>query len=156
MDKTLENQLDIEILMQNSQWRSRFNATQLDQIKQGINQGINAKLYANPKYNHMQMAIIANALANNINLRSHISPIYNWLQLNEIIHGLSAGVDVNLYKNPQFSQKQMELIRIALENHLDPTPLLSNKLNLDDLTNLRLELLEKIPKASITKKNSRY
>lgn len=57
MHKTLENQLSIDILFTNPQWRAQFTEDQLLEIETGLNRGIDVSVYAKPSISHTDMAL---------------------------------------------------------------------------------------------------
>ncbi len=67
-----------------------FNYEQMQEIRQGLKQGVDVSIYANPKFDDDQMR--------------------------QIRKGLEKELDVSIYANPEFNWEQMEQIRLDLEN----------------------------------------
>ena len=60
---------------------------------EGLEQGLNVSIYANPEF--------------------------NCSQLNVIFEGLNEGLDVSSYANPEYSLEKMQRIRFKLEDEND-------------------------------------
>lgn len=66
---------------------SEFDKYQMDEIRKGLESGVDVSIYADPKYDGGQMQQI-------------------WL-------GLKSGIDVSVYADPKYDWTQMKQIRIA-------------------------------------------
>jgi uncharacterized protein (DUF342 family) len=72
-----------------------FNEPQINEVSQGLAEGLKVEIYA--------------------------KDCYNWKQMREIRLGLQAGVDTEVYENPLFSVDQMKQIRLGLQDHINVT-----------------------------------
>ncbi len=122
-----------------------FNWLQMEQIRMGLKDNVDASLYANPAYSYETMRQIRLAMYSAINLIPYLQkgftdedleeirlalldklPIDDWLadnmcapQIREIRIGLCEQLDVSAYADIQYNWMQMEQIRLGLEKKLD-------------------------------------
>jgi hypothetical protein len=80
---------ELEDLLFAESHRQTFSATQLYEIYEGQEIGLDTSVYAKPEFDCMQMR--------------------------QIRYGLEAGVDTSIYAKPEFNWKKMEQIRLGLE-----------------------------------------
>ncbi|SHN87926.1 hypothetical protein [Desulfitobacterium chlororespirans] len=88
-----------------------FDRFQLSRIRQGLNQGLDVSLYANPKFSLEQMLQIQQGLIHGIDVSIYAKPEYDELQMEQILSGLVAGEDISDYADPSYSATEMALIR---------------------------------------------
>ena len=103
-----------------------FSSGQMEQIRLGLEEGIDVSSYADPFIDAVRMKE-ERLKAGNKNTDE--SEQLNELQSQEILLGLESGVDVSLYADPRYTFRQMEQIRIRLEKGVDPSELLIYKDN---------------------------
>lgn len=110
-----------------------FNEKQVEQLKLGKKNGVDIKIYGNPKFSAKQMEILRLTLENGDNaslfadpayrkdlmnvyrfelsyghdIRPLLNPKYNLGQISAIIDGMDAGVDISRYSNPSYTAEQM-------------------------------------------------
>ena len=82
----------------------------MEQIRLGLEQGIDAELYARHNIDYTQMKRIRMALEEGN---------FNEEQLYEIEQGIDSNVDVTVYAKPEFEADQMEQIRMGMEDKSD-------------------------------------
>ena len=95
-----------------------FKNDQLEEIVKGFEDGIQANLYANKKYDSKIMHSYYIALKNNINPQPFIDQGYNPAQLYEIYMAIKNGTDKELllkHINKDYSSTKIGNIRYALE-----------------------------------------
>ncbi|ODA40120.1 hypothetical protein [Desulfosporosinus sp. BG] len=96
-----------------------FDASQLHEIHLGQKQGVNTEAYAKKEFNSLQMGIIRIGLEHRVDVSVYAKPEYDGHQMDEIRIGLIKGLDVNCYANPNFSWQQMFIIQNGLEKGID-------------------------------------
>lgn len=98
---------------------AEYQKAQDQEIKLGIEQGLDVSVYANPEF--------------------------NWLQMEQIRTGLKDKIDVLVYANPAYSYETMRQLRLALYSEMDLTPYLRRGFTDDALEEIRLSLLNRVP-----------
>lgn len=98
---------------------AEYQKAQDQEIKLGIEQGLDVSVYANPEF--------------------------NWLQMEQIRTGLKDKIDVLVYANPAYSYETMRQLRLALYSEVDLTPYLRRGFTDDALEEIRLSLLNRVP-----------
>ena len=98
-----------------------FVDDQLKELRQGMEHGIRASLYADKDYVAVQMRQIRFGLEEGLDVTLYNNKRYDWFQMEEIRLGLKNGVDASIYAKPQFSYEVMRELRKALEDgiHLE-------------------------------------
>ena len=109
-------QLDLHFpMMENDEYQKAQN----QEIKLGIEQGLDVSLYSNPEF--------------------------NWLQMEQIRLGLRDKIDASVYANPAYSYESMRQIRLALYSDINLVPYIDRGFTDDDLEEIRLALLNYLP-----------
>jgi hypothetical protein len=99
---------------------AKYDSDQMEQIRLGLEDGLDVSWYADPRYDSEQMNRIRTGLKENLYVKWYANPDFNKMQMREIMIGLRNGLDVKWYAKPEFNQYQMEQIRYGLEEGLDP------------------------------------
>lgn len=117
MDNLESNkQLDLHFpMMENDEYQKAQN----QEIKLGIEQGLDVSLYSNPEF--------------------------NWLQMEQIRLGLRDKIDASIYANPAYSYETMRQIRLALYSDINLVPYIDRGFTDGDLEEIRLALLNYLP-----------
>mgnify|MGYP002471667067 FL=1 len=102
-------------MMKNAEYQKAQN----QEIKLGIEEGLDVSVYSNPEF--------------------------NWLQMEQIRMGLKDKIDVSVYANPDYSFDTMRQIRLSLYSAIDLMPYLDRGFTDDSLEEIRLALLDKLP-----------
>lgn len=102
-------------MMENAEYQKAQN----QEIKLGIEEGLDVSVYSNPEF--------------------------NWLQMEQIRMGLKDKVDVSVYANPANNYETMRQIRLSLYSGIDLIPYLDRGFEDDDLEEIRLALLNRLP-----------
>ena len=94
MEKTTKFTLEqlkeiVDVLDKFSDAHDEITVVQLEQIRLGLEKGLNVEVYAKPEFDCWKME--------------------------EIRRGLSEDLDVSIYARPEFKSYQMEEIRLGLE-----------------------------------------
>ena len=98
---------------------SDFNSYQINQIRKGLEHGLDVSVYAKPMFSGAQMDIIRMGLIKKLDVSIYAKPEFEWEQMNEIRKGLEKGLDVSIYAKPEFEWGQMNCILQGLESGLD-------------------------------------
>ena len=104
----------------------RFSDEQKNEIKLGIENGIDVYKYALPTYSAEQMKVLREGLQEDLDVTFLLNPLLDSGQMYEIKHGISIGIDVSKYAKSCFDIHQMKEIRlgicsnIAVSEYIDP------------------------------------
>lgn len=101
-----------------------FEPREILLIEQGLIQGLDVKIYANPKYEYETMQELKKGIEHGIDLTKYTKD-YEAQQINEIRLGIEHKIEFKKYLNPNFSATQMREIRLALEQGLNVNKLTS-------------------------------
>lgn len=116
MDSSTKQQQELHFpMMENAEYKKAQN----QEIKLGIEEGLDVSIYSNPEF--------------------------NWLQMEQIRMGLKDNLDVSVYANPAYSYETMRQIRLALYSATDLIPYIERGFSDDDLEEIRLALLNRLP-----------
>lgn len=96
----------------------KYNAYQMEEIIDGMRQGIDVSYFLSPEYNYKQMHVIKTALLNEVNVVYLLSPDFEWDQMYQILLGLLNGVEVRHYNDPSISVTNMIKIRKELQKRI--------------------------------------
>lgn len=93
-----------------------FSTAQLDEIRKGFwtKKCINLKIYFNNKFTYHQMEQIRWGLDDGLEVKYYAKEEFSSFQMNEIRIGLMEGVDVSKYCDPKLTEHQMYLIKEKL------------------------------------------
>lgn len=89
----------------------KFIEPQLEQIETGLDNEINASLYADPEFNWEQMREIRYGLEKKLDVSIYANLNYEWRKMEEIRSGLEDKLDVSVYANEKYSWAEMEQIK---------------------------------------------
>lgn len=98
---------------------SRFGADQQQEIKEGIEEGIDVSVYAKPELYAIQMRQIRLGLEKGLPVEAYASDRYDWFQMEEIRLGLEHKIDIKKYADPAVPFETMRQIREGLEYGID-------------------------------------
>lgn len=108
-----------EIMESIAKYRKQgFGIDQLEEIRQGLEHGVKASVYADKDYVAVQMRQIRFGLEEGLDVTLYNDKRYDWFQMEEIRLGLKDGVDASIYAKPQFSYEVMRELRKALEDRI--------------------------------------
>ena len=97
----------------------KFNYSQKEQIRFGLQKGLDISIYAKPEFKGSQMEQIRLGLEKGLNVHIYAKPEFDYEQMRQIRLGLEQGLDVNVYAKAEFNNIQMQKIRLSLEKGLD-------------------------------------
>ena len=88
-------------------------------LRELLENGHDAKLYANPQLTSQQIKALGHGIYNGFDMSKYVIEEYKPAQLREITNGLRDGLDVSKYDDYRFTSDQMKYIRKGLEDRLD-------------------------------------
>lgn len=98
-----------------------FSQAQIEEIEQGISDGVDITVYAKKELLPQLMNQIRTGLTQGLDMSSYAVPEYDWFQLEEIREGLLLGLDVHKYDSYKISSFTMHQMRRGLEDGMDLT-----------------------------------
>ncbi len=123
--------------------KQNFVNDQVQEIKLGLEHGLDVTLYADREYFAVQMRQIRFGLEEGLDVSLYNSKQYDWFQMEEIRLGLAAGVDAKVYANPKYEFRVMRELRKALEDDI----------HLEKYAAVGAEMLRELHKAILDKQN---
>jgi hypothetical protein len=84
-----------------------FEPNALDEIKLGVEQGLDVSCYASPEFDYCQMYQIRTGLRDGIDVSIYAKPEYNSFQMQELRDCLTEGLDVNELLTPNMTYGDM-------------------------------------------------
>lgn len=120
----LTNSLNVKQLIE-TEWFEQFDSMQQKHIEEGLLQGLQVELYADPRFTATQMQEIRRAIEERRQWLSNPKDQcrfarfayeeFDDLQLDELAIGLLRGVNVDLYAHRSLNHEEMHVIRRGLE-----------------------------------------
>ncbi|MBQ1902575.1 MAG: DUF342 domain-containing protein [Lachnospiraceae bacterium] len=117
MKNTMESMIDY----------SRFDEDQMEEIRIGLEEGLDVSIYADPEFMPLKMEAIRIGLEKGLDVSKYARHEYDWFQMEEIRLGLEFGLPISRYANPDIPYKIMHEIRLGLAEGID----LGRQKNLD-------------------------
>lgn len=121
------------------------NHTKQQDSKNTANSELSLPLIENQKFSDEQNQEIRLGIEEGLNVSIYAKAEYNWLQMEQIRMGLKDKVDVSAYADPAYSYDTMKQIRLAFYSSTDLTPYLDRGFIDDELEQIRLALEDKLP-----------
>ncbi|OUZ19561.1 LPD1 domain-containing protein [Enterococcus cecorum] len=116
---------------------TRFDEKQKQALREGLENGLDISVYANPSYDSYQMNEIRWGLEKNLDVTQYATTKYNWRQMSQIREGLERNVDIGVYADSKYDDLQMEQIRMGLEDKLDISAYTKPEYNADQMEQIR-------------------
>ena len=111
--------MKIDEVMKKIEESGKFNYSQKEQIRFGLEKGLDVSIYAKPEFKGSQMEQIRFGLEKGLNAHIYAKPEFNYEQMRQIRLGLERGLDVSIYAKTEFDWSQMQEIRLRLEKSSD-------------------------------------
>ena len=111
--------MKIDEAMKKIEESGKFNYSQKEQIRFGLEKGLDISIYAKPEFKGSQMEQIRFGLEHGLDVSIYAKPEFDYNQMRQIRLGLEKGLDVNVYAKAKFNNIQMQEIRLSLEKGLD-------------------------------------
>ncbi|MFN2102911.1 hypothetical protein ABDJ34_08350 [Finegoldia dalianensis] len=94
---------------------SQFDSRQQEQVKIGLEQGLDVSVYARSEFDWRQMEQIRLGLERGLDVSIYAKPEFSDRQMYYIRSGLVQKIDVSWYAKPEFDSEQMKQIKLGLE-----------------------------------------
>lgn len=94
-----------------------LNREQLSEIRQGFENGVDIKVYANSRISAEKMRTARLLQEMGVKVKPEVLELYNERQLEEIRLGKKAGIDTTIYQNPRFDANDMRTLRLLSIAH---------------------------------------
>lgn len=91
-----------------------FSQSQITQIEEGRQAGVDVSVYARKEFAAMHMRQIRLGLMEGLAVERYATPEYDWFQMEEIRLGMEEGIDINCYASPEIPYEKMRQIRKGL------------------------------------------
>lgn len=111
--------MGIDEVMKKIEESDKFNYSQEEQIRFGLQKGLDVSIYAKSEFKSSQMEQIRFGLEKGLNAHIYAKPEFDYEQMRQIRLGLERGLDVNIYAKTEFDWIQMQEIRLSLEKSSD-------------------------------------
>ena len=116
---------------------TRFDEKQKQALREGLENGLDISVYANPSYDSYQMNEIRWGLEKNLDVTQYATTKYNWRQMSQIREGLERNLDIGVYADSKYDDLQMEQIRLGLEDKLNISAYINSEYNADQMEQIR-------------------
>ncbi|MGN0437747.1 MAG: DUF342 domain-containing protein [Lachnospiraceae bacterium] len=119
-----------------------YTRNQIEEIKKGLNEGLDVSIYCKKEFLSIQMRQIRLGLSKGLDVLQYAKAEYDWFQMEEIRKGLEEGISVSVYASPDVSHDRMHQIRIGLKDGIDLSAYI--RLNAGILKQMRLGILHHV------------
>lgn len=132
--------------------RLSFNVLQLEQIRKGLESGIDVTAYLDPEKSWLEMQETRISIESGFQMQKYVQQGFDWLQCIEIREGIQAGVDVSRYMDVNYLAPQMREIRKGLQRGVDVSLYADPAFDWFQMREIRKGLEEKIDASVYAKK----
>ncbi len=101
--------------------RLSFHVNQLEQIRLGLEHGVDISVYLDPQKSWLEMEAIRISMETGFDMQKYMNQGFDWLQCIEIREGLREGLSVSHYLDVHYLASQMKEIRKGLQRDIDVT-----------------------------------
>lgn len=95
-----------------------FVNDQIQEIRLGLEHGLDVTIYADREYFAVQMRQIRFGLEEGLDVSLYNSKQFDWFQMEEIRLGIKDGIDAAVYADPKYPYMVMRELRRALEDNI--------------------------------------
>ena len=161
------NNLSIDNLLETALYKD-FNLSQKDEIRKGLEKGLDVSVYAKVNLDSFEMghirnlleeglteianyvdllkaswqfSIVAEDLRNNIDVSGYLKKEFSWDQKMLVRQGYLDNVDYSMYANPEYNIEQMLEIKSGLFANVDVSKYANPKYNWKQMREIKLGLL---------------
>ena len=107
-----------KVIMKKIEESGKFNYSQKEQIRFGLEKGLNVHIYAKPEFDYEQMRQIRLGLEQGLDVNVYAKAEFNNIQMQKIRLSLEKSSDVNTYVKPEFDWRQTQQISTDLGGDL--------------------------------------
>lgn len=86
--------MKIDEAMKKFEESGKFNGLQMEQIRLGLENGLDVSVYAKPEFEDYQMREIRRGLENGLDVNTYVKPEFDWRQIQQISTGLGEDLDL--------------------------------------------------------------
>lgn len=122
-----------------------FDWAQEQELKEAGSYGADAPFLGNSEYLAEQMQEIRLGLEEGLNVSLYAKPEYDWFQMEQIRLGLRDKVDVTKYADPSYSYETMKQIRLSWYSFVNLEPYLKRGFTGKELEEIRISLEREFP-----------
>ena len=131
-----------------------FTSEQMESIRLGLEQGLDVTVYADPKFNDVQMQEINLGMLRDVDVTVY-KPEFNYDQMEQIRKGLEEKLDVSIYAKPEFNWEQMDQIREGLEQGIDVRSYADPNISADEMEARRNQAFKEL-EAEMNRSNTHW
>ncbi len=123
---------------------AEYQEAQNQEIKLGIEEGLDVSIYSDSDFNWLQMEQIRMGLKDKVNASVYANPSYNYETMRQIRLSLYSAIDLIPYLNRGFTDEALEEIRLALLNKLPIDTWMKDDMCAPQIHEIRIGLLEQL------------
>lgn len=106
-----------------------YTDEQITQLKIGRKNGVDIRIYSNPKLSAEQMRTLRCGLEMGVNVRKYAYPEFNSANMSVYNYDQANGLDINTYLNPAFSFQQLSALSTANGDGIDVKSIANPKIS---------------------------
>jgi uncharacterized protein (DUF342 family) len=119
-----------------------YSQDQVEEIREGLDAGLDVSSYMNKNFYAIQMRQIRLGLTYNLNVSIYATTDFDWFQMEEIRKGLLQKLDVSIYAKPGIPYDKMRQLREGLAQGINMIDFVS--CNAGILRELRMAVVQKV------------
>ncbi len=123
---------------------AEYHEAQNQEIKLGIEEGLDVSIYSNSDFNWLQMEQIRMGLKDKVDATIYANPAYSYETMRQIRLSLYSAMDLISYLNRGFTDEALEEIRLALLNKLPIDTWLKDDMCAPQIHEIRIGLFEQL------------
>lgn len=135
--KNLKSKLPFQMLDKQS-----YLEEQNQEIRLGMEEGLDVSIYSKPELNWMQMEQIRMGLKDKVNVSAYADSAYGYNTMKQIRLSFYSSTDLTPYLNRGFESSELEQIRLALEEGLPLDQWLTDDMYSQQIHEIRIGLYE--------------
>lgn len=136
--------------------RLSFDVLQLEQIRRGLENGIDVTTYLDPGKSWLEMQETRISIESGFQIQQYIRQGFDWLQCIEIREGLQAKVDVSQYLDVHYLAPQMKEIRKGLQRGVNVSLYADPEFDWFQMREIRKGLEENVDASVYAKKSYKH
>lgn len=117
---------------------------QNQEIRLGMEEGLDVSIYSKPELNWMQMEQIRMGLKDKVNVSAYADSAYGYNTMKQIRLSFYSSTDLTPYLNRGFESNELEQIRLALEENLPIDKWLTDDMYSQQIYEIRIGLYEEL------------
>ncbi len=138
-DKNQQQELQFS-MTENAEYKEAQN----QEIRLGIEEGLDVSIYSNSDFDWLQMEQIRMGLKDKVDASVYANPAYSYETMRQIRLSLYSAIDLISYLNRGFTDEALEEIRLALLNNLPIDTWLKDDMCAPQIHEIRIGLIEQL------------